>query len=106
MCRVLDFDHILPKTKNNQISNLYMNSKKSIIKEILKTRLICRHCHELTSCFQKNGKSLDFYYTKDEIKNLKEKLFNIENNKKYLLEINDVLTTFVSCVNCGNRWKF
>lgn len=69
----LDFDHITGE-KYKQVSNLYLNKRETIAKEIAKTRLICRHCHELYTCLQRGGKALRFYYTLEEIETFKKKL--------------------------------
>lgn len=73
MFSALDFDHI-SNDKFKQVSNLYLSSKETIAKEILKTRLICRHCHELHTCLQRGGKALKFYYSDNEIHEFKERL--------------------------------
>ncbi len=73
MCSALDFDHI-SNDKFKQVSNLYLSSKETIAKEILKTRLICRHCHELHTCLQRGGKALQIYYSEGEIQTFKERL--------------------------------
>lgn len=75
MCCALDFDHIYGK-KLDQISNLYSVNKNKIAIEISKTRLLCRHCHEIYTCLQKGGQSLKFYYTDYEIQNFKNILFD------------------------------
>jgi hypothetical protein len=73
MCSALDFDHIF-NDKFKQVSNLYTSKKETIAKEILKTRLICRHCHELHTCLQRGGKALQIYYSEGEIQTFKERL--------------------------------
>lgn len=89
MCSALDFDH-LTNDKYKQISRLYSVKKETIIQEILKTRLLCRHCHELHTCLQRGGKALKFYYTEEEIANFK-KLLNDKNiqdeHQKHIQEI-------------------
>jgi len=89
MCSALDFDHIV-NDKYKQISNLYTYKREKIKEEIAKTRLICRHCHELHTCIQRGGKKLDIYYNSSK----KEKLIEMvvdENSKlecnKQILEI-------------------
>lgn len=68
----LDFDHL---EKYNKIDNLSKLRSISFMKEeVQKTRLICRHCHELYTCFQKGGRVLKFYYSQDEIEILREKV--------------------------------
>jgi hypothetical protein len=86
MCPALDFDHVIGE-KYKQISRLYTTKKENIAKEILKTRLLCRHCHEIHTCLQRGGKALDFYYSKDEIKEFSEKLNNQEHINNCLNEI-------------------
>lgn len=86
MCCALDFDHIID-TKYKQISALYTCKKEKIAKEIIKTRLICRHCHELYTCLQRGGKALKFYYSEQQIIILKNKLFDKNLMEEHLDEI-------------------
>jgi hypothetical protein len=67
-----DFDHI-SNDKYRQVSSLYHYSKETIKKEIDKCRLLCRHCHQLNTCIQRGSKMLNFYYTPEEIQELKQK---------------------------------
>ena len=90
MCCALDFDHISGE-KYKQISRLYTTKKETIAKEIAKTRLICRHCHELYTCLQRGQKALDFYYTKEKIENLKNKLLNENLKIQSQKEIHNIL---------------
>jgi hypothetical protein len=90
MCRALDFDHV-SNDKYKQISDLYLNSKCTIATEIRKTRLICRHCHELHTCIQRGGKALVFYYTKEEIDDFTKKLLCKESQKIHLQELAKIL---------------
>lgn len=92
MCCALDFDHIIDN-KRNQISNLYNLKKQSIIEEILKTRLICRHCHELYTCLQRGGKALKFYYSEEQIEYFKQKLYDITLIQKSRAEIINILNS-------------
>jgi len=72
----LDFDHL---EKYNKIENLSKLRSISFMKEeVQKTRLICRHCHELYTCFQKGGKVLKFYYSDDEIEILRAKVCQLQ----------------------------
>lgn len=89
MCSTLDFDHITGEKYKN-ISDLYLCNKEKIIKEILKTRLICRHCHELYSCLQKGGRVLEIYYTVDEIDTFKNILFDKNLMVKHSNEIKSI----------------
>jgi len=43
--RVLEFDHINPETKSNNVSELYTYSEKKIMEEISKCRVLCANCH-------------------------------------------------------------
>lgn len=91
MCCALDFDHVSDE-KYKQISRLYTFKKETIVNEIRKTRLLCRHCHELNTCLQRGGKSLLFYYSKEEIDDFKKMLFDQEKIKHDQTEINVILT--------------
>jgi hypothetical protein len=62
---------------------MYTFKKENIIQEILKTRLLCRHCHELHTCLQRGGVVLQFYYTEVEINNFKKQLNDESTNKLY-----------------------
>lgn len=73
MCATLDFDHVT-NDKLNQISRLYTNNRNRIANEIRKTRLLCRHCHEIHTCLQRGGKKMLFYFTEQEIQNFKDRL--------------------------------
>lgn len=87
MCCVLDFDHVY-SIKYKQISKLYLVKKERIIEEIKKTRLLCRHCHELYTCLSRGGKALLIYYTQDQIEQFKAQLFDpilIKKAHDYLL---------------------
>jgi hypothetical protein len=86
MCSALDFDHINGE-KYKKIADLYVCNKERIIEEILKTRLICRHCHELYTCLQKGGRVLGMYYTDDEILTFKNLLFDKNLMLKHSNEI-------------------
>lgn len=86
MCSALDFDHIIGE-KYKKIADLYVCNKERIIEEILKTRLICRHCHELYTCLQKGGRVLGMYYTDDEILTFKNLLFDKNLMLKHSNEI-------------------
>lgn len=93
-CSTLDFDHIIGD-KIKQISNLYLQSQLNIINEIRKTRLLCRHCHQLYTCLQRGGKVLQFYYTEDEIKAFKDKLFDESKMISDNLELQTVLDDLI-----------
>ncbi|NBP02224.1 MAG: hypothetical protein EBU90_19290 [Proteobacteria bacterium] len=80
LCVALDFDHITGD-KKNQISNMYFEKRETIAKEIAKTRLICRHCHELYTCLQRGGKALRFYYTPEQIEVFKKQLYDDESKR-------------------------
>jgi hypothetical protein len=95
ICPALDFDHIVGE-KYKQISNLYTSKRENIAKEILKTRLLCRHCHELHTCLQRGGKALNFYFSKKEIKEFSERLNNQEHINNCLNEIKLALSDNVS----------
>lgn len=69
----LDFDHLDNYIKKGNLSKLY--SIQFIKEEIKKTRLICRHCHELYTCFQKGGNVLNLYYSQDIIEILRLKVY-------------------------------
>ena len=90
MCYALDFDHIEGE-KFKQISSMYYTNKETITNEILKTRLVCRHCHELHTCLQRGGKKLKIYYSDEEIEKFKSVLNNSEMNEQYLLEIKNAI---------------
>lgn len=90
MCCALDFDHV-SGLKYNQISNLRNVKKEKIVDEIKKTRLLCRHCHELYTCLSRGGKSLLFYYEEEEINKLKIKIFDKESIKNAQNEICEIL---------------
>jgi hypothetical protein len=53
--RVLEFDHIDPKTKYMNIADMVRKRKniEEIEKEIAKTRILCRLCHRLRTFAQK-----------------------------------------------------
>lgn len=91
MCAALDFDHIDTNTKFKQISNLYLYKKDIIINEISKTRLICRHCHEMYTCLQKGGKCLYIYYDENTINNIKNILFDKILQNECQSQINAIL---------------
>ena len=95
MCCALDFDHI-SGTKYKQISNLYTCKKETIVEEILKTRLLCRHCHELHTCLQRGGKALKFYYTDSEIKEFESKLNDPILQQTHQNKIRDVINQLLS----------
>lgn len=99
MCAALDFDHLSDKVK--QISNLYLCKKERIVQEITKTRLLCRHCHEIWTCIQRNGTKMQFYYNSNEIHAIKNKLGNKDTQLKCNLEILNILNEL-----CGNKWKY
>lgn len=85
----LDFDHIKTNNKLGSVSELISANKSlyDIYLEILKTRLLCRHCHELYTCLQKGGRVLKLYYTQSEIYEWKNKLMNYDGQqeiKKYV----------------------
>ena len=91
MCYALDFDHISDKYK--QISNMYNLNKTKIIEEIMKTRILCRHCHELYTCLQRGGKSLQFYYSNIKIEEFKNKLYDKNHILNCINQINNVIKT-------------
>jgi hypothetical protein len=86
MCPALDFDHVIGE-KYKQISNLYTSKRENIAKEISKTRLLCRHCHELHTCLQRGAKTLKYYYSENEIKEFIEKLNNQQHINNCLNKI-------------------
>lgn len=43
--RVLEFDHLDPKTKSYNISEMISLSIKKIEEEVLKCRILCANCH-------------------------------------------------------------
>lgn len=90
LCVVLDFDHITGQ-KYKQVSNLYLNKRETIAKEIAKTRLICRHCHELYTCLQRGGKALKFYYTPEQIEVFKKQLCDDKSKRKCQQELLNAL---------------
>lgn len=92
ICPALDFDHVKGK-KYKQISNLYTTKRENIAKEILKTRLLCRHCHELHTCLQRGGKALKFYFTENEIREFYIDLNNQEHINDCLEEIELAILT-------------
>lgn len=73
LCAALDFDHIYDE-KYKQVSGLYSRPLETLINEIAKTRLLCRHCHELYTCIQRGGAVLPLYYTSEEIDNFTKRL--------------------------------
>lgn len=73
LCAALDFDHIYDE-KVKQVSNLYHFQMETLINEIAKTRLLCRHCHELYTCIQRGGAVLPLYYTSEEIDDFTKRL--------------------------------
>lgn len=89
----LDFDHI-SGDKIQQISNLYSRSREILLNEILKTRIICRCCHQLYTCIQKGGYMLRFYYDDKTIKNF-ESLFKDENlNIRFQNQIKNIVQKY------------
>lgn len=93
MCYALDFDHIFDK--HEQISNMYNLNIFRIAQEIMKTRLLCRHCHELYTCLQRGGKSLTFYYSNIEIQQFKNKLYDKNIILNSINEINNIVKTLI-----------
>ena len=85
---VLDFDHIY-ENKIKQISDLYSFKIETLLQEISKCRLLCRNCHQLRTCLQKNQKILNIYYSEEQINKFKSIL-----NDASLMKINnqEVLT--------------
>jgi len=54
--RFFHFDHINPKDKIDAISNMVnynVYTLEDVIKESLKTRIICAHCHAIHTSNQK-----------------------------------------------------
>jgi hypothetical protein len=43
--RVLEFDHEDPETKSGNISEMYTYSKRKILEEIAKCKVMCANCH-------------------------------------------------------------
>jgi hypothetical protein len=89
----LDFDHILGD-KINQISNLYSNTRETLLNEILKCRLLCRSCHQMWTCFQRGGKMLSIYYNKEQIQNFRNLLDNSDKNIEYNNKIKDIVQKY------------
>jgi hypothetical protein len=73
ICSVLEFDHI-NKDKVKQVSNL--GGKKARIEETMKCRLICRCCHQITTCLQRGGIMLQLQMTQEEYTQLYDKYMN------------------------------
>jgi hypothetical protein len=90
MCAALDFDHVTG-IKYKQISRLYKNKKETIAEEIKKTRLLCRHCHELHTCFQRGGVTLQFYFSNEQITTMKDALECEDRIAQCQAEIRQVL---------------
>jgi hypothetical protein len=91
MCSALDFDHLDNYDKVKQISNLYYWKRSRIVDEIEKTRVLCRHCHELWTCIQRGGKSIKYYYTEEEIEEFNKKLGNKQLQMECQREIKEIL---------------
>ncbi len=70
---------------------MYSCSKEKIALEIKKCRLICRKDHEIYTCLQRGGKKMDHYYTKEEIENYRNILFDKEKQKEHNEELINVL---------------
>lgn len=98
----LDFDHI-SGDKLNQISNLYSNTRETLLNEILKCRLLCRNCHQMWSCFQKGGKMLAIYYNKEQIQYFKNLLDDYDKNIEYNNEIKNIVEKyFITSIHITN----
>lgn len=50
--RVLDFDHINPKTKHKDVSKMFDSSWETILKEIRKCEVRCANCHRIRTSEQ------------------------------------------------------
>lgn len=94
MCAALDFDHVTDD-KLKQVSDLYHN-KSLLIEEIKKTRILCRHCHELNTCIQRGGVSLQFYFSSEKIEELKGKLECQESIERCRQEVERVLNEILA----------
>jgi hypothetical protein len=71
----LDFDHIVG-TKKKSISKSMNLRWSTLIEEIRKTRLLCRNCHQLYTCFEKGGRMVECYYDKEQIKELRHGVYD------------------------------
>jgi hypothetical protein len=78
LCVVLEFDHI-NDDKLQQVSNLA--SIRLRIEEIIKCRCICRACHQITTCMQRDGIMLQLQMSEEEYKELYDKYMNKDTNK-------------------------
>ena len=95
MCAALDFDHVTDD-KFKQVSGLYNRTKSLLIEEIKKTRILCRHCHELNTCIQRGGVSLQFYFSSEKIEELKGKLECQESIERCRQEVERVLNEILA----------
>lgn len=84
-----DFDHLYDKVK--QVSNLVDCSIETCYKEIYKTRLLCRNCHQIHTNLQKNSKILNFTLSIEELNTYKQILQNPENNIKFQREVKNAV---------------
>jgi hypothetical protein len=98
LCVALDFDHITGD-KYKQVSYLYTFTKQTIAQEIVKTRLLCRHCHEMHTCLQRGGKALKMYYTEEEIAEYKNKLDDPVRQEQFRQQLVGVLNEMGCSVN-------
>jgi hypothetical protein len=90
----LDFDHIIGG-KYEQISNMIRSSWKKLIDEIRKTRLLCRNCHQLYTCFEKGGRNLVCYYDEEQVKKLRHGVYDEELKKEASKKVNKVLDEYM-----------
>jgi hypothetical protein len=90
----LDFDHIIGE-KYKSISKLINHSWKNLIEEIRKTRLLCRNCHQLYTCFELGGRNLVCYYNEEQIKELRHGLYDEELKKEANEKVNKVLDEYI-----------
>lgn len=79
LCVVLEFDHI-NDDKDKQVSLIV--TLKNKLKEIIKCRCICRACHQITTCMQRDGIMLQLQMSEEEYKELYDKYMNKDTNKR------------------------
>lgn len=59
---ILDFHHLDPSTKRNDVSQSLIYSKKRVLEEIAKCITLCRNCHHEFHYFEKeNGMKIEEY---------------------------------------------
>ena len=102
----LDFDHLDPIKKINNVSTLVnsTNSLDIVLSEIRKCELICSNCHRIRTFNSLKNKKIDYIFQKNiNTSNPKYKIIkNREAGIKFYLEVKPIIDDLKSnpCVDC------